>query len=62
MAIIDKVLEKEAIVKRQLESLRADLNSQRLSYNQNPNDWSYLTNLAHTEQVLNKLLEFYKPV
>jgi hypothetical protein len=60
MTIDEKVLQKEKTVREQLELLRANLNSNRIVYNNNKNDWTYLAALGHTEIKLNEILDFFK--
>jgi hypothetical protein len=62
VTIVDKVVERETIIKGQLVTLRNRLNEQRIAFNQNHNDWVYLTNLIQTEKVLNELLDFLTPL
>jgi hypothetical protein len=59
MSVKEKVLEKEAIIRKQLEDLRNELNQNRLKFNETPNDWFYLSALSHTEKNLNEILDFF---
>ena len=57
MTINKKIDEKEKLVKNMLERLRNTLNNKRIEFNNNPNDWNYLTSLCIAEQKLEELLE-----
>ena len=56
--LVEKILEKEKNIKSQLETLRSKLNSHRLVYNKNPQDWRYITSLSFTENKLKEILDF----
>jgi hypothetical protein len=60
MTINEKVSEKEKIIREQLELIRTNLNNQRLVFNDNKNDWKYISSLGHTEIKLAEILEFFK--
>lgn len=60
MAIKEKVEEKEKAIKKQLDILRHNLNSQSQIFNKQPNDWQYLATLSHTEMKLKELLEYFE--
>ena len=54
---IEKIKDKEGIVKLLLEELRKNLNNKRVEFDKNPNDWTYITSLGHSEIKLKELLE-----
>ncbi len=58
MALKEKITEKEQSIRTLLETLRAELNAKRIIYNQNPNDWTYITSLSFTENKLKEVIEF----
>ena len=57
MTIKDKIIEKEIAIKNQLELIRNTLNSKRIEFNKNPNDWNYLSSLSISEKKLQELIE-----
>ena len=54
---IEKIKEKEDIVRLLLEELRKSLNNKRVEFDKNPNDWNYITSLGHSEIKLKELLK-----
>ena len=59
MTVKEKVTVKEQAIRSMLEQLRASLNNNRIYFNENPQDWSYLVNLSHTENKLKEILEAF---
>ncbi len=60
MTIKEKVTTKEQSIRVMLDQLRSNLNNNRLHFNNNPQDWSYLVNLSHTETKLKEILEAFE--
>jgi len=58
VAVIDTIKAKEKNIRESLNKLRNSLNGKRGAYNENPNDWSYLTILSFTESKLKEILDF----
>ncbi len=59
MTIDEKIIDKEKLIREQLEILRANLNNNRIVYNNNKNDWTYLAALGHTQIKLNEILDYF---
>lgn len=59
MTIKEKVEDKEKNIRMMLNQLRDNLNGRRLVYNNNKNDWFYLSALSHTESKLKEVIEFF---
>ena len=60
MTIIDRVNENERIIKGLLETLRGNLNNERIEFNKQPNNWKYLATLGHTKNKLEELLSYFE--
>ena len=58
MGVIDTITSKEKCIRDYLDRLRSMLNSKRVEYNKNTNDWSYLTILSHTNNKLKEIIEY----
>jgi|GEM_PF-1062892 len=58
MSVKDKVTEKEQSVRTLLETLRKQLNGERIKYDTTPNNWSYIASLSHTETTLKDLVAY----
>jgi hypothetical protein len=58
MTTKEKVTEKEQSVRSLLETLRKQLNSERIKFDSIPNNWSYIASLSHTETVLKDLVAY----
>ncbi len=56
----EKILEKEAEIKMQLEALKNNLNNGRKRWNENPHDIGYYPSLVYTTKKLDELLEYFK--
>lgn len=56
----DKILEKEAEIKSQLDALKTNLNNGRKRWNENQHDIGYYPSLVYTAKKLNELLEYFK--
>ncbi len=60
MTIKETVTGKEKNVRELLEKLRNNLNEGRVKFNNNPNDWTYLTSLSFSELKLRELMDFFE--
>jgi len=58
VAVIDTIKAKEKTIRESLGNLRNKLNGKRTDFNNNPNDWSYLTALSFTEDKLKEILDY----
>ncbi len=56
--IKEKITEKEILIRELIGELKSNLNRRSLIFKENPNDWSYLTSLSHTEMKIKEILEF----
>lgn len=60
MSIKEKVTEKEKSVKGLFEQLRNCLNGERIKFDKDPNGWSYITSLTHSETKLKELIAYFE--
>lgn len=57
MTVIDTIKAKENNIRSRCK-LRNTLNGKRTAYDENPNDWSYVTALSFVENKLKEILDF----
>ncbi len=55
--IQDKILKKEKLIRELIERFKGNLNNKSLIFKDNPNDWSYITSLSHTEMKIKEILD-----
>jgi hypothetical protein len=58
----NKISEKEKSIKELIEKLRQHLNSQSITFKENPNNWVYPSSLSFSETKLKEIIEFITQV